>query len=550
MNHLNKSQHRLKRSMVSVAVVAGLAVAGAPALMAAPAVGDDPTMPFQDQTLPFSVRAADLVSRLTMEEKAQQFFTGIFNAQAGSQSNAQAPAIPRLGIPSYNYWNEALHGVARRGVATEFPTGLGIAATWDRDLVFKMNEASSDEARAKTNDCLAGLDMTTPSGLNTWCEGLTYWSPTINLARDPRWGRADESYGEDPYIAGEIAGQFAQGLQGSRNKSLPDSVGGEDTYLKAISTPKHFIANNSEVNRHSGTSNLSDRSLHEYYTAQFGKAAGKEYGAKSFMTSYNAVNVNPNYTSRWGKPTIVPVVDDKGGTPVPANKYAVETIMRRMYGFDGFVTSDCGAVQDTWEVHPAGHSWTPEEIGRQVTEAEGDAYSLKAGTDVDCTVSWNNSTYPKGLPVAQDLGLATEQDWDVALTRAFTIRFQTGEFDDADKVPYKAAAYSATSGADQAVGSPKHLALAHQMSLEAPVLLKNEDNALPLSVGTGDDTVVLGYYSTHPIHGGYSPTTTSVTTATASDRIKNYVEANGGTYDVIDDAITPAVGVKPTVQRL
>ncbi|MDR1152758.1 MAG: hypothetical protein LBK72_09855, partial [Bifidobacteriaceae bacterium] len=550
MTHPKNAMRKLRRAAVTTAVAAGLLATGLPALMTSASADD--LLPYQDQSLPFSARAADLVSRLTMEEKAQQFFTGIFNATAGANSSSQAPAIPRLGIPSYNYWNEALHGVARRGNATEFPTGLGIASTWNRDLVYSFTEAASDEARDKTNDCLNSLDMTTADGLNRWCEGLTYWSPTINLNRDPRWGRADESYGEDPYIAGEIAGQFAQGLQGGRNQSLPDSVGGTPTsYLKAISTPKHYLANNSEVNRHSGTSNLSDRSLHEYYTAQFGKAAGAEYGAKSFMTSYNAINIDPNYTSKtWGPPTVATVVNDKGGTPVPANKYAVETIMRRLYGFDGFVTSDCGAVQDVWEQDPSGHSWNPTELGRQVTEAEGDAYSVKAGTDMDCTVSWTGSTYPKGLPAAQTQGLATEQDWDVALTRAFTIRFQTGEFDDADKVPYRGAEYTQNGTQEEAVGSPQHSAIAHQMSLESPVLLKNTGNALPLSVTSGGNTVVLGYYATHPIHGGYSPSQPPIVTQTAASQIAAYVGAQGGTTTVIDNAIVPAVGVKPSVARL
>ncbi|MDR2254090.1 MAG: hypothetical protein LBD97_09615, partial [Bifidobacteriaceae bacterium] len=344
---MKSSTKRARRWRLHAAVLAAAVAIGLAPTLGADEAQADPVLPYLDQSLPFNVRAADLVSRMTQEEKASQFFTGMFMAPY------QAPAIERLGVHSYNYWNEALHGVARVGAATEFPTGQGIASTWDRDLVHAMTTAISDEARAKTNDCLNAPGAT----ISTWCMGATYWSPTINLARDPRWGRADESYGEDPFLAGELAGQFAQGLQGNRNTSLPDSVGGTtDSYLKAVSTPKHYLANNSEVNRHSGTSNLTDRSLHEYYTAQFGIAV-EDYGAKGLMTSYNSVNVDPNYTAVAAQPTIkaeLSYQDVAGtpGTPVPANKYAVETLMRRVYGFDGYVTSDCGAVQDTWEVYP------------------------------------------------------------------------------------------------------------------------------------------------------------------------------------------------------
>ncbi|MDR3201710.1 MAG: glycoside hydrolase family 3 C-terminal domain-containing protein, partial [Bifidobacteriaceae bacterium] len=425
-------------------------------------------------------------------------------------------------------------GVAREGVATEFPTGLGIAATWNRDLVSQVTAAISDEARVKTNDCLAQTPVP------AWCKGLTYWSPTINLNRDPRWGRADESYGEDPFLSGEIAGQFVLGLQGGHT-SNPDSVGGAAaSYLKAVSTPKHYLANNSEINRHNGTSNLSDRSLHEYYTAAFAKAAGKEYGAKSVMPSYNSINVNSDYASLTGPPTIDTVADK--GTPAPASKYAIETLLRRIYGFDGFITSDCGAVDDVFQVYPSGHSWQPSQLGRQVTPAEGSAWALKAGTDVDCM----GTAYPANLPTSQNEGLTTEQDWDVALTRAFTIRMQLGEFDDAEKVPYRAANYTSAGTSAQQVGSDAHLALAHQMSLEAPALLKNS-GALPLSTSAGKTTVVLGYYGTHPIHGGYSPAATAGATTSAASEIQAIAATLGGTVTVKDDAISGAVGSKPTV---
>jgi beta-glucosidase-like glycosyl hydrolase len=535
-----------RRPLVGLAVAGLLALAvpilGTGAAQAAPAL-----LPYQDASLPFSVRAADLVSRMTLEEKAVQFNSTLFYFGGYMASDGVfvggAPAIERLGVPTYNYWSEALHGVAREGAATEFPTGLGIASTWDRDMVKAMTAAISDEARAFTNDCLLNPQY----ALTDQCKGLTYWSPTINLNRDPRWGRADESYGEDPYLAGELAGMFAQGLQGG-DTSNPDSIGGTAaSYLKAVSTPKHYLANNSEVNRHNGTSMLTDRSLHEYYTAQFGRAV--EYGAKSFMTSYNATNVIPQYTSDYAAPTFYTAnsVDQYGGltgattvgTPQSANEYTVDTLMRRMYGFDGFVTSDCGATEDVYQVWPNGHSWAPPELGRQVTEAEGSAWSLKAGTDVDCF----GNDYPAHQTAAMEQGLSPEQIWDVSLTRAFTVRFQTGEFD--VDVPWKNADYTTANQ----IGTAQHLAQAHQMSLEAPVLLKNDGDVLPLSVN-GGQTVVVGHYADLPVHGGYSPGATSVPTLSAWSQIGAYVESQGGQAQLIGQPISGALGANPSVSSL
>ncbi|MDR2347114.1 MAG: hypothetical protein LBD90_00535, partial [Bifidobacteriaceae bacterium] len=507
-------------------------------------------LPYQDESLPFNVRAADLVSRMTLEEKVAQF--------RAATSGMTSMAVARLGVRPYTYWNEALHGVARSNLATEFPTGLGIAATWDRGLVQSMTEAISDEARVKMNDCLAldAAGQPTAALTTTNCKGLTYWSPTINLAREPRWGRADESYGEDPWLSGEIAGQFVLGLQGG-NESKPDSVG---QYLKAVSTPKHYLANDSEVNRHDGTSNLSERSLHEYYTAHFAKAVG-EYGAKSYMTSYNAYNVTENYTSLTGSATVNDGVEsdfahtgsatEELSTPVPASKYANDTLMRRTFGFDGFVTSDCGAIVNVYNAgagFSGGHSWHPPELGRRVTQPEGSAYSLKAGTDVDCAVgTWSyprssaTSTTPSHLENSQTAGLTTEQDWDIALTRAFTVRMQTGEFDAVN--PYRNAAYTIGTAGENSVASPEHLDLAHKMSLEAPVLLKNEDSVLPFTNKTGS-TVIVGYYGTHPIHGGYSPGATTVTKS-AYQGLVDYLPPTASVTAIDSADLSFYTGAKP-----
>ncbi len=192
-------------------------------------------LPYQDTSLSFEERAADLVARMTLDEKV-------------AQTGRSAPAIPRLGVKEYNYWREGIHGVARQGVATSFPSSLAMSNTWDRQLIYEAGDITSTEARGKNNRY-----------------DLSYWNPTINMARDPRWGRNEESYGEDPYLTSEIAGKSVQGMQGTDEK-----------YLKTIATLKHFAANNCEGERQTGTSVLDERTLREYYTRAFGDIT-KEY---------------------------------------------------------------------------------------------------------------------------------------------------------------------------------------------------------------------------------------------------------------------------------
>ncbi|MDR1151001.1 MAG: glycoside hydrolase family 3 C-terminal domain-containing protein, partial [Bifidobacteriaceae bacterium] len=426
------------------------------------------TPPYMDTSVSFAERAADLVSRMTLAEKAQQFRAAV------QSSGSQAPAIARLGVGRYNYWNEALHGVARSGTigqdtyggvaannpgtATELPTGLGLASTWNPGLVQGAMSMVGDEARAYAN--LSG-------------KGLTYWSPTINMHRDPRWGRAEETYGEDPYLTSTIGGGFVTGMEGTDPK-----------YTKAITTPKHFLANNSENNRHVGSSNLTEAELREYYTPAFAALAGTQYGAGSLMTAYNSIN----------------------GVPAPANRYTVETLLRRTWGFDGFITSDCGAIEDIADTGTSGHAWAPEILGRAVTRAEATAWAIKAGTDVDCT----GSQYSGQTVNAVRAGSLTEDDVDIALIRAFTARMELGEFDPADQVPWKGPEYTIANQ----IGNPEHLAAAQQLSDEAPVLLKNEApagstaKALPLGVADAKNVVVVGYMADEVEHGDYSPTNT------------------------------------------
>ena len=281
---------------------------------------------FEDQSLPFEARAADLVGRLTLEEKFHQLV------------NTAAP-IPRLGIRAWEWWNEASHGVLSSGKqtvkeATSFPTCLAMSQTWNPALIEDAAAAISDEIRAQWN--LNGKE-------------LDYWCPTVNMGRDPRWGRNDESFGEDPFLAGKLASAYVRGIQGNDPK-----------YLKAVSTPKHFAANNSEYNRCSGSSNMDEATLREYYLPVFERCV-REGGAYSIMTSYNRVN----------------------GVPSSANRHLIRSILREEWGFKGYIVSDDGAVGDVGpNTGLMFDQLRGQFYGKTMEEACG--ISLNAGTDI-CT---------------------------------------------------------------------------------------------------------------------------------------------------------------------
>ncbi|MDR0366430.1 MAG: glycoside hydrolase family 3 C-terminal domain-containing protein [Bifidobacteriaceae bacterium] len=482
-------------------VAASFLATGLPGAPADPAQAAD-TPPYLDVTLPAEVRAADLVSRMTFAEKSEQL-------RASTETARPAAGIPRLGVGSYNYWNEALHGVARGGynasstirvpgtivtdygnganqvwydpasdtyllnptgaigtrwyrvpplspnnpayndvgTSTELPIGLAMGSTWNTDAVELANSYVGDEARAYNNFRK---------------KGLTYWSPTVNMDRDPRWGRAEETYGEDPYLTAEIGGAFVNGLQDG------DGTG----YLKSVATPKHFFANNADATRHHRSSNVTEREMREYYTPHFAALYGK-YGAKSGMTSYNAVNVLPSTE----------------GVPSSANKFAVETMQRRTWGFDGFITSDCGAITDVLSNHYF-----------VANRAEQVGISLKAGTDVDCSAG---SQYSAGVFDAVAAGTMTEADLDINLIRAFKVRMELGEFDNTDA--FTGAAYQK----DQITFTGAHADASRTLSNEAPVLLKNENGALPLpkpaSGAPAKKIAVVGYMGGEETHGNYTP---------------------------------------------
>lgn len=396
---------------------------------------------YRDKAYSFSERAVDLVSRMTLSEKAQQLLCG---------RAPRAPGIERLGVRQYEWWSEALHGVARDGTATSFPTGLGLGATWNPELIEQMGRVTSDEARDKFNDSESP-------------HGLAYWSPTINLSRDPRWGRAEEAYGEDPYHTGRIACGFIHGMQGEHEPN------GNGAYLKTFATPKHFLANNSECNRLFGSSNLTETALREYYTYAF-KMAIEEGKAQSIMTSYNAVN----------------------GVPMSVNTPILDEILRRTWGFEGYITTDCDTIE--YIIHR--HTWRPEGWQGPWTLEGAVAASVRAGVDANC-----GRSVSCGILGAIKQGLLTEDDMDRSLVRLFTARMRSGEFDP-DGGPF--------GKINGCIHNAKAQALAQKVAEEAVVLLKNADGILPLTkslggkrnprlvlVGQRADKVTLGDYSTH-----------------------------------------------------
>lgn len=368
---------------------------------------------YQNPLLPVQTRVSDLIKRMTLEEKIQQM-------------QNKAPAIKRLGVQEYNWWSEGLHGVARASTATVFPQAIGLAATWNENLMFKVATAISDEARAKHHHAAN-------QGKRHYYQGLTLWSPNINIFRDPRWGRGQETYGEDPYLSGRLAVQFIRGLQGDNKQ-----------HLKTVATVKHFAVHNGpEPERHSFDAVIDDRDLHQNYLPQF-EMAIKTGAAQSLMCAYNRVN----------------------GVPACASPKLLNHILRQDWGFTGFVVSDCGAILDIHKYHKV--TQTPEQSA---------ALSVKAGTDLNCGDTYGH------LPKAVQQGLISEAEIDLALSRLFTARMQLGMFDAPQSRshnsnphgnPYAQIPYSV-------VDSRKHQTLALEAARESIVLLKNKNNTLPLS---------------------------------------------------------------------
>jgi beta-glucosidase len=390
-----------------------------------------------DPSLSIEERVDYLASQLTLREKVAQMLHG-------------APPVPRMQIPAYNWWNECLHGVARAGRATVFPQAIGMAASFDVPLMGKVAVAISDEARAKHHDALR-LDN------HGMYFGLTYWSPNINIFRDPRWGRGQETYGEDPYLTASMGVAFVKGLQGNDRK-----------YLKLVATAKHFAVHSGpESLRHSFDAVVSKRDLRETYLPAF-RALVREAKVYSVMGAYNRTN----------------------GEPCCGSPALLQKILREEWGFRGYVVSDCWALKDFHEGHKV--TKTPQETV---------AMALRNGCDVNC-----GNLYSE-LVKAVEEGLATEADVDRAFKRLFTARMKLGMFDPPARVPFAKIKPSV-------VGCAKHRQLSLQMARESIVLLENKNATLPLRkdlrslavIGPNamDMTVLLGNYN------GYAPAMSSV----------------------------------------
>ncbi len=389
------------------------------------------SFPFMNSELNLEERVSDLVSRLTLEEKISQLMN-------------DAPSIERLGIPKYNWWNECLHGVARAGIATVFPQSIGLSATWDRELMFRVATAISDEARAKHHEFVR-------KGKRGIYQGLTFWSPNINLFRDPRWGRGMETYGEDPYLTGTMAVSFIKGLQGTHPK-----------YFKVIATAKHYAVHSGpEPERHTFDAVVDLPDLKGSYLPHF-EMAVKEGKVYSVMCAYNRFQ----------------------GLPCCGSPFLLNEILRKEWNFKGYVVSDCDAVDDIYSTHKL----VP-------TLAEAAAIALKAGTDLNCGRAYS------ALLEAVKKGLVNEADIDTAVKRLFKARFLLGMFDPEDSVPYAKIPYSV-------VNSPKHQALALEAARKSIVLLQNRNNTLPLpknlksiaviGPNANDTEVLLGNYKGTP----------------------------------------------------
>jgi beta-glucosidase len=364
--------------------------------------GADPC-PYLDPSLTPEERAKDLVSRMSLDEKVSQ----MMNA---------APATPRLGIPAYDWWNEALHGVARNGFATSFPESIGLAATWDTKLMREVGTTIAVEGRAKYNEAIRNGD-------HSRFAGLTFWSPNINIFRDPRWGRGMETYGEDPFLTASMGVEFVKGLQGDDPK-----------YLELVATPKHYAVHSGpEPLRHGFNVVVSEHDLEDTYLPAF-RAAIVDGLADSIMCAYNAID----------------------GEPACANAMLMQKHLREDWGFRGFAVSDCDAVADIARGH---HFATSQE--------QADADAVKAGTDLDCGRAYED------LVKAVNDHLLPEADIDSSLVRLFTARIRLGMFDPLGMVPFNAIPMSE-------VNSPAHRELAIRAARESIVLLKNRSETLPL----------------------------------------------------------------------
>ena len=402
-------------------------------LAAAGALGAQP-YPYQDKTLPAEQRAADLLGRLTLEEKA-------------SLTMHASPAIPRLGIKQYNWWSEALHGIARNGSATVFPQPIGMASSFDEELIEEVFTAASDEARVKY--------LQTADKVRSY-QGLTFWTPNINIFRDPRWGRGMETYGEDPFLTGRLGMAVVRGLQGE---------GEAEGFLKTHACAKHYAVHSGlESNRHRFDAQISERDLRETYLPAFKDLVTKAH-VREVMTAYNRFR----------------------GVPCAASSYLVDDILRKEWGYDGMVVSDCWAIPDFFE--KGRHDYVS-------TAAEAAALAVKNGLDVECGSSF------LAIPEAVEKGLLDVKDLDRNVLRILTERFRLGEMD--GESPWDGLDPSIVEGT-------QHRALSLKMARESLVLLQNK-GVLPLQPGQKVALIGPNADDEEMMWGNYNPVPKSTVT--------------------------------------
>ena len=385
---------------------------------------------FRNEQLTNQARINDLLLKLTVEEKISLLV-------------ASSEGIPLLGIDKYYHGNEALHGVVRPGNFTVFPQAIGLASMWNPPLMYQIATAISDEARAKWNLLDGGKKQ-----LLKFNDLLTFWSPVVNMARDPRWGRTQESYGEDPFLSGTMGVQFVKGLQGDHPR-----------YLKTVASPKHFAVYNQETNRFSNNAIVPIRILREYYLPAF-EACIVEGKAAAIMTSYNAVN----------------------GIPAGANKFLMDEVLRKDWGFDGYVVSDCGGPNHLLDAHHFVNSKQAAAVA-----------SIKAGLDLEC----GDDVYREPLLNAVKSGQVKMAEVDTAVYRVLRARMQLGLFDDPSSNPYNKISAAV-------IGSKEHQSLALRAARESIVLLKNDNHLLPLNKQQMKSIAVVGINANNTEFGSYS----------------------------------------------
>ncbi|HET7314662.1 glycoside hydrolase family 3 C-terminal domain-containing protein [Salinisphaera sp.] len=406
---------------------------------------NQPTTPvYLNPDYSFAERGAALTAELTPEERVSQMIS------------SRAAAIPRLRIPAYSWWNEAVHGVAREGLqdnanpdilinTTSYPVSLSLGSTWNPDLMYREASMIGNEMREVVRNNKLDLNI---------------YSPTVNLGRDPRWGRNDETFSEDPLLTAVMGAAYVNGIEGkNRNGELSEASGG---YLKTSATIKHFAANNSEFNRLDGSSNISEAELRDYYTAQFHGIIDRAQPS-SIMSSYNEVN----------------------GVPAPADVKLIDKLARKTYGFKGFFTSDCDAIY----IIQAGHHWQPDGYDHPLDKFERAAFANAAGEDLECQQGYHDDyNYANSLLPAIDKSIKTgvdtfnQNDIDVSVARLMTVRMALGEFDPISEVPWIGQARDALNGkvwinsnANNAITeTPERLAMARKVATQSLVLLKNE----------------------------------------------------------------------------